>query len=160
MKPSRFFTYAALVILAGGVAIWYIISTSQQTVTPQDSEADIVMYKNEGCQCCDKWATYMQSNGFSVSTVNAGNLNEVKTRYGVPHTMGACHTAVIDGYVVEGHVPVEDVRRLLEERPDAIGVAVPGMPASSPGMNTAEDVPYESYLVDKQGNIEVFGRHR
>lgn len=160
MKPSRFFTYATLVLVAGGIAIWYIISNSQQAVTPENSEADIVMYKNKGCQCCDKWATYMQSHGYSVATVNADNLSQVKARYDVPYTMGACHTAVIDGYVVEGHVPVEDVRRLLEERPDAIGVAVPGMPASSPGMNTAENVPYESYLVDKQGNTKVYGRHR
>lgn len=159
MKRSRFFTYAALVLLAGGVAIWYIISNARQGVNPESLDAELVMYKNEGCQCCDRWANYMRSNGYSVATVNAENLQAVKSQHNVPYTASSCHTAVIDGYVVEGHVPVEDVDRLLRERPDAVGVGVPGMPASSPGMNTAEGVAFESYLLGNDGSLEVYGQH-
>lgn len=159
MKTSRFITYAALILLLGGGAIWYIISNAGGEIDPASADADVVMYRNEGCQCCEQWARYMESNGYSVATVNSDNLQGVKSKYDVPYTVSACHTAVIEGYVVEGHVPVEDVKRLLEEQPDAIGVGVPGMPASSPGMNTADNVPFESYLIHNDGSTEVFGRH-
>ena len=158
MKPQKFFTYVALIIVIAGGAIWYIIN---DYYNPQDNEAaaEVVMYKNEGCQCCDKWAVYMQSNGYRVKSVNSPNLYAVKADQGVPQNMGACHTAVVGDYVVEGHVPAEDIRRLLKEKPDARGLVVPGMPASSPGMNTKLNEPYKVYLLKKDGSTEVFAQH-
>lgn len=160
MKPSRFLAYASLVILIAGGAIWYIIDDYYvQEESSVAASADVVMYKNEGCQCCDKWAEYMQGSGYSVAIIDDQNVSAIKAEWGIPQTMGACHTAVVGDYVVEGHVPAEDVMRLLREKPDARGLVVPGMPASSPGMNTALNEPYKSYLLNNDGSTEVFAQH-
>ena len=160
MKTNRFLAYASLVILLAGGAIWYIISdyyAHQENAASQ--KADIVMYKNDGCQCCDKWAQYMQGSGYSVENVTAENLYAIKAEEGVPRDMGSCHTAIVGDYVVEGHVPAEDVMRLLREKPDARGLVVPGMPASSPGMNTALNEPFKVYLIKNDGSTEVYAQH-
>ncbi|TYP95471.1 hypothetical protein LX73_0776 [Fodinibius salinus] len=160
MKPSRFLAYATLIIVVAGGAIWYIINDYYDTKAARQSQkADIVMYKNEGCQCCDKWAYYMQGKGYSVKTVTSRVLSQVKAEQEIPQNMGACHTALIGDYVVEGHVPVEDVKRLLREQPDAKGIVVPGMPASSPGMNTALNEPFKVYLLKNDGSTELFAQH-
>lgn len=158
MKPSQFLASAVLVILLAGGAIWYIISDyyARQESNPK---AKVVMYKNAGCECCDKWASYMQGGGYSVSIVEAKDLYAVKAEQGIPRDMGACHTAVVGDYVVEGHVPLEDISRLLREKPDAKGIAVPGMPASSPGMNTALNKPFNVYLLKDDGSTEIYARH-
>lgn len=159
MKPSRFFAYAsAIVILAAG-AIWYIVSDYNARQNSPTAKADVVMYKNAGCQCCDKWASYMQGSGYSVEIVEAQNLAAIKADQGIPQNMGACHTALVGDYVVEGHVPAEDIMRLQKEAPDAQGLVVPGMPASSPGMNTALGEPFEVYLLKNDGSTEVYARH-
>jgi len=157
MKLSRFLAYASLIVVVAGGAIWYIISDYYDS--PQNKQADVVMYKNEGCQCCDKWASYMQGSGYSVKSVDASNLPAIKADQGIPRDMGACHTAIVGDYVVEGHVPSEDIKRLLREKPDAAGLVVPGMPASSPGMNTAFNEPYKVYLLKNDGSTEVFAQH-
>lgn len=160
MKLSRFLIYASVVIVLAGGAIWYIVDDyydkqqSQGTTT-----AEIVMYKNEGCQCCAKWADYMRARGFAVETVKAQDLYAVKSEQGIPSDMGACHTALVNGYVVEGHVPAEDVKRMLREQPDAAGLVVPGMPASSPGMNTAFNEPYKVFLLKEDGSTKVYAQH-
>ncbi|MDZ7695000.1 MAG: DUF411 domain-containing protein [Balneolaceae bacterium] len=92
------------------------------------------MHKNPNCQCCSKWAAYLEENGFSVTQIPTDSLASVKEEQGVPNQMGSCHTALVDGYVVEGHVPAEAIKTLLEKQPNAKGIAVPGMPAQSPGM--------------------------
>lgn len=123
-------------------------------------DEDVVLYKNPNCGCCGKWADHMREAGFSVREVSTQQMNIVRDEAGVPRELGSCHTALIDGYVVEGHVPASDVRRLLEERPLVSGISVPGMPLGSPGM----EGPYEpeSYEVLTFGGIEgtqVFSRH-
>ncbi|WP_138429979.1 DUF411 domain-containing protein [Fodinibius saliphilus] len=158
MKPSRFLAYAGAVILVAGGAIWYIINDYYAN-QPNQQQADVVMYKNEGCMCCEKWADYMQGSGYTVKSINAQNLNAVKAEQGIPRNMGACHTAIVGDYVVEGHVPAEDIMRLLREQPDARGLVVPGMPASSPGMNTALNEPYDVLLLKNDGSTEVFAQH-
>ena len=160
MKTNRFLAYASLVILLAGGAIWYIISDYyEHQENAASRKADIVMYKNDGCQCCDKWAQYMQGSGYSVENVTAENLYAIKADQGVPRDMGSCHTAIVGDYVVEGHVPAEDVMRLLREQPDARGLVVPGMPASSPGMNTALNEPFKVYLIKNDGSTEVYAQH-
>lgn len=91
-------------------------------------------YRNPNCGCCGAHAEYLRDNGFDVNVIAAENLGEVKAEHGVPDALAACHTAIIDGYVVEGHVPVESIERMLEEQPAITGIAVPGMPTGSPGM--------------------------
>lgn len=99
----------------------------------------------------------MQENGFSVTVKNANNLGEIKIQYQVPLELQSCHTAIVDGYVVEGHVPAQDVRQMLAERPDILGIAVAGMPAGSPGMESGDnqEEPYSVIAFDASGNQEV-----
>ena len=94
----------------------------------------ITVYKTPNCGCCVKWVEYLQKEGFEVRAVNRDDLAPIKQRSGVPPAMSSCHTALVDGYVVEGHVPAQAIRKLLQERPDTRGLSVPGMPANSPGM--------------------------
>ena len=94
----------------------------------------ITVYKSPNCGCCVKWVEYLQNEGFEVKAVNRDDLSSTKQRAGVPPEMSSCHTALVDGYVIEGHVPAQAIRKLLKERPDTRGLAVPGMPANSPGM--------------------------
>lgn len=126
-------------------------------------EADlplVTVYKSPTCGCCSKWANHMEAGGFPVETVDVTDLGVVKAEHGVPARLGSCHTAVVDGYAVEGHVPAVDVKRLLAERPDAAGLAVPGMAIGSPGMETPGRRPdrYEVLLV-RDGDATVFAQH-
>ncbi|WP_349357958.1 DUF411 domain-containing protein [Stappia sp.] len=123
---------------------------------------DVAVKKTSGCGCCVAWMEHMEENGFSVSGENVPNgaLVRFKMRSGVPQEMASCHTARVGGYVIEGHVPAADVRRLLDERPDAVGLAVPGMPLGSPGMDFGDDQEaYEVHLIRRDGSTEVFSRH-
>ena len=117
------------------------------------------VYKLLHCGCCEGWAAHMRSAGFAVRITELEDLGPVKSRFGVSDDLAACHTAVIDGYVVEGHVPAREVLRLLRERPAATGLAVPGMPIGSPGMEmSGESEPYEVILFAPSGR-SVFERY-
>ncbi len=121
----------------------------------------LVVHKNESCGCCGEWVKHVQRAGFNVEVHNESNLNDVKVRLGVPAAKGSCHTAEIDGYLIEGHVPAEDIRRLLAERPDARGLVVAGMPAGAPGMEVADGHvdPYTVELVERDGTTKPFSVH-
>lgn len=124
--------------------------------------ADIDVYRSEDCSCCGKWAEYLKKNGFKVRLHNMSTdkLDRVKTEARIPEKYASCHTAKVEGYVVEGHVPANDIKRLLSERPKAIGLAVPGMPIGSPGMEVGRrKEPYEVLLLKEDGSTEVFARH-
>jgi hypothetical protein len=121
----------------------------------------MVVYKSATCGCCKLWVQHLSEAGFSVEANDVDNMQPVKERVGVPYGMGSCHTAEVGGYFVEGHVPAEDVKRLLRERPNAKGLTVPGMPSGSPGMEVPSGSvqPYEVLLVAKDGSTSVFARH-
>ena len=121
----------------------------------------LVVYKNESCGCCGEWVKHVERAGFKVEVHNESNLNDVKVRLGVPAAKGSCHTAEIDGYLIEGHVPAEDIRRLLAERPDARGLVVAGMRAGSPGMEVPDGHvdPYTVELVGRDGTTKPFSVH-
>jgi hypothetical protein len=104
--------------------------------------------KDPSCGCCDGWVAHIEAAGFPVRVVESADLDSLKQRLGVPADLASCHTAEVGGYVVEGHVPAEAIRRLLSERPEATGLAVPGMPAGSPGMDFpgVDPEPYEAFL--------------
>lgn len=121
----------------------------------------VTVYKSPTCGCCGLWAEHMTASGFPVETVDVASMDDVKARLGVPGTLASCHTAIVGDYVVEGHVPAEDVKRLLAEKPDAAGIAVPGMPIGSPGMEV-EGRPADSYdvfLFTREGRVSVFSHH-
>jgi len=128
---------------------------------PQSSgyRPSIVVYKNHHCDCCVRWVEYLEANRFNVRVVNVDDLGKEKERVGIPKGKDSCHTAEIEGYFIEGHVPADDIKRLIRVKPDAKGLTVPGMPIGSPGMERGlEFQPYEVLLVDKQGNTTVFSR--
>ena len=113
----------------------------------------VKVFKTPTCGCCVKWIAHLEAAGFAVDTVNFGDLSPVKQAYAVPRQLGSCHTAIVDGYVIEGHVPVSDILKLLQQRPDVAGLAVPGMPPGSPGMEAQNPPPYAVYAFDGDGAI-------
>ncbi len=121
----------------------------------------MVVHKSPTCGCCSSWVEHMQKAGFKVESRNVDDMSPVKARVGVPFGKGSCHTAEVGGYFIEGHVPAEDVKRLLAEHPDAKGLTVPGMPAGSPGMELPDGSvhPYVVELVARDGTTSVFARH-
>lgn len=121
----------------------------------------MVVHKSPTCGCCELWVEHMREAGLPVEVRNVQNVHPVKQRLGVPYGKGSCHTAEVDGYVIEGHVPAEDVKRLLAQRPDARGLVLPGMPLGSPGMEvpSGQTEPYTVELVTSDGSTEVFARH-
>jgi len=114
-------------------------------------EQAVTVYKDARCGCCSIWIQHLQSNGFVTKTINATNVDALKSQFGVPADLATCHTAQIAGYVVEGHVPATAIKRLLLEKPKATGLAVPGMPAGSPGMEGDRPVRYDVVLFGPTG---------
>lgn len=118
----------------------------------------VEVHSAPGCGCCAGWAEYMESHGYTVETTEDVDLAEFKAARGVPAEAQSCHTAVIDGYTVEGHVPVQAIEDLLAERPDIDGIALPGMPSGSPGMPGEKLAPFEILVID-DGATAVFGEY-
>lgn len=127
----------------------------------RDEASLLVVHKHPSCGCCVAWIDHMREAGFAVQVHDHEDMGPIKQRAGVPYAKGSCHTAEIDGYFVEGHVPADDVKRLLAERPDARGLTVPGMPAGSPGMELPDGTvhPYAVELVGHDGSTTVYARH-
>ncbi|HYQ72976.1 MAG TPA: DUF411 domain-containing protein [Gammaproteobacteria bacterium] len=119
----------------------------------------ITVYKSPTCGCCTKWVRHLQDNGFEVEAINRSDMSVVKSEAGVPRQLASCHTAVIGGYVIEGHVPAPDIKRLLEERPDVAGLTVPGMPMGSPGMEGHRQDKYEVLTFTRSGDTTTFSRY-
>lgn len=128
----------------------------------KSSAIPIEVWKDPNCGCCKDWIAHLEKNGF-VATIQEQGNNAVRARLGMPQKLGSCHTAVVQGYVIEGHVPASDIQRLLKEKPQALGLAVPGMPIGSPGMDGAayggrRDA-YKVLLVKKDGSSQVFNSY-
>lgn len=121
---------------------------------------EVVVYKSPTCGCCKAWVKHMQANGFSVTAHDVPDVAKYKTEFGLPFALGSCHTAKVGGYVIEGHVPANDIKRLLKERPPVVGLAVPGMPVGSPGMEQGSHKDrYEVLTFDKQGKTGTYARY-
>lgn len=124
---------------------------------PDEHKTDLVVYKVAQCGCCTEWIDQLEHSGLSVDVVEVFETDSLRSRLGVPRQLASCHTAVAGDYWIEGHVPIDLVRQLLEEQPEDIrGIAVPGMPAGSPGMESPAPVEYDVLSVDHNGNVEVF----
>jgi len=130
-------------------------------VATADSTPVMIVHKTPTCGCCGLWVEHMQRAGFEVEVRDTDDLHPVKARLGVPYGKGSCHTAEVDGYLIEGHVPADDIRRLLAERPKARGLVLPGMPLGSPGMETPDGrvQPYTVELVAEDGSTSAFRQH-
>ncbi len=122
--------------------------------------ATMTVYKSPACGCCAKWVEHVEKHGFAVTTVPTVDMMAVKKKAGVPDDLVSCHTTIVSGYVVEGHVPAADIKRLLAQKPRAKGIAVAGMPMGSPGMEHGDHrQPYATMLIGKDGKTSVFARH-
>ncbi len=121
--------------------------------------SNIDVYKSPTCKCCAKWVDHLRTNGFIVNIKDIGN-KEARKHAGISSALGSCHTAIVDGYAIEGHVPAQDIKRFINNPPsNAIGLAVPGMPMGSPGMEGSHSDPYNVLLIDKKGDASVYSRH-
>lgn len=144
-----FLWMGGLVALVGALAL---------VVTQPSVAADVVVYKSPTCGCCGKWIEHMEKAGFSIDVQNQQNLSPVKAELGVPRGLQSCHTAMVGGYLVEGHVPPDLVQRMLDEKPDIKGLAVPGMPMGSPGMEGPRKDDYDVLAVGRDGRIRVYAQ--
>lgn len=120
------------------------------------SGPEITVYKSPTCGCCSAWEDHLREEGFQVKSVSRDDLAPVKSEHGVPDGLVSCHTGVVEGYTIEGHVPADVIRKLLVERPEVKGLAVPGMPMGSPGMEGPFSQPYEVYTFDETGPQDVY----
>lgn len=149
-------------LIAASVIFWGFMfqtnSSADEATLIEAEEIEVTMYHSEGCQCCVKWAEYLEDHGADVTNKKLSDVYPVKEEKGVPRQLQSCHTAVVDGYVIEGHVPIEDIQRLLTERPDAIGLSAPGMPPNSPGMDQPVDNEYQIVLFDEE-SMTVYNTH-
>ena len=147
-------TRRTLVLSAGAIlALGMLPSVEAQQALPL-----VTVYKEPACGCCGKWVKHLQANGFQVEAREVADVTPVRRKYGVPDSLSSCHTAVVEGYAIEGHVPASDIKRLLSERTKAKGLAVPGMVAGSPGMEQGAPKPYATIVFDERGST-VFERH-
>ena len=140
----------------------FLAASALPLATTAAAPTPVEVWKDPSCGCCKDWVDHMQANGFQVTVHETGN-NAVRARLGLPQKLGSCHTALVGGYLVEGHVPASDVRALLQQKPKALGLAVPGMPVGSPGMDGAvygeRRDPYEVLLVARDGSTRVFNSY-
>lgn len=144
MKLSR---YALLLISLLGSSF----AMAQATV--------VEVFKSPHCGCCGGWVEHLRQNGFEVKAHDVDDVTAARKKLGMPDRLGSCHTAKVGGYVVEGHIPAADIRRLLKEKPKALGLAVPSMPPGSPGMESSKPIPYQTLLVQSDGSTRVFAQH-
>lgn len=153
MNPTRRLALAGLAALLGAPA-W--------ASRPAAAGPLVEVWKSPTCGCCKDWVTHLESHGFTVKVNDTGNT-AVRKRLKVAEQYGSCHTALVGGYAIEGHVPARDIQRLLKERPAAVGLAVPGMPIGSPGMDGPEygnqKDPYDVLLLRADGSAAVFASH-
>ena len=143
-------TLAVVIGLAWAGSVWM---AAQSSAKPQ-----MTVYKSSTCGCCSKWVEHMQANGFEVKAIDVDDIDKVKHERGVPDSAASCHTAVVNGYVVEGHVPADAVLKVLKEKPAIAGIAVPGMPMGAPGMEvpSGQKAAYTIVSFDKTGKTAVY----
>ena len=153
LKPEPRTTRRAL--LLGMVAL----GLASNAVATKPQRLTLQVWKDPNCGCCKDWVSHLEKNGFAATVIDQGN-NAVRAQLGMPQKFASCHTAVIEGYVIEGHVPAADIQRLLKDKPQALGLAVPGMPIGSPGMDGpiygGRRDAYQVLLIQKDGSSKIF----
>ena len=133
-----------------------VVSNNKNNVDGNNAKAKATIFKSESCGCCDLYISYMDKKGFDVEAVQMDDISPIKEKYKIPAKVQSCHTAVIGDYFVEGHMPQEAINKLLAEKPDIAGIALPGMPSGSPGMPGAKRSPFIIYAVAKDGSTSEF----
>jgi hypothetical protein len=146
-------------MFAGFAALAFVVTAAGAIA---QGPTTIAVVRDPGCGCCMKWVAHLRSAGFKATVTESSEMAAFKDSKGIPMGARSCHTGVVGGYVIEGHVPVEDIRRLLKDRPNVVGLAVPGMPSGSPGMEVPSGKvdAYNVVAFDKAGKTSVFSSHR
>ena len=144
-------------------ALWFIGVSAAASAFPAVAASllpVVEVSKVASCDCCTGWVAHMKTAGFPVKVTTVNDTTAVRKRLGIPDRFGSCHTATVAGYAIEGHVPADEVKRLLAMKPAAVGLAVPSMPPGSPGMEVGDrHDPYQVFLIDKAGNATVFASY-
>lgn len=147
-------------ILCGAATL--VLALGAAGALAQAALPTVEVFKSPYCGCCTDWVKHMQAAGFAVKVHNVDDTQAARAAAGMPDSLASCHTAKVGGYAIEGHVPAQDIRRLLVEKPKAVGLAVPGMPQGAPGMEVPKPQPYDTLLVSREDGrekISVFARH-
>ncbi|WP_438970785.1 DUF411 domain-containing protein [Methylophaga sp.] len=154
MKKILFVLFITLSLPLAADSEW------DQAALELEQQAEITVYRSPDCQCCHKWIQHLEKHNFNVADEVTHNLSEIKHQSGIPKVMGSCHTAMIDGYLIEGHVPADDIKRLLLQQPAIKGLSVPQMPVGTPGMEMGPRK--DNFTVisfDEAGNYRIFNRY-
>lgn len=152
MKKVKHFLATALLLSAGFA--WAEVSQAEEKI-------DIVVNRSPTCSCCGKWVEHLKQNNFNVKDVVSDDVQAIKDKYGVTQELASCHTALVNGYVVEGHVPAKDIGTLLKNKPDVVGITVPGMPSGTPGMEMGgKKDAYQVVSFDKKNQHQVFNSYK
>ncbi|MBL6987704.1 MAG: DUF411 domain-containing protein [Methylobacter sp.] len=151
MKIAKVFLAIGLLVVNVGVR-----AESVDSAKP----IDIVVHRSPTCMCCGKWLAHLKQNNFNVTDVVTDNVQAIKDKYGVTQELASCHTAIVDGYVIEGHVPADDIKTLLKAKSKVVGIAVPGMVSGTPGMEMGGKIdPYKVVSFDHENHTKVFNSY-
>ncbi len=142
----------------------YVANTQQvslpRRIQQQHKLPSVTVYRSPDCSCCGGWIDHLKAQGFKISDFPTSEIDAIKEKYKVPDNLTSCHTAIVNGYVIEGHVPADDIKRLLQEKPNVIGLSVPQMPVGTPGMETGNQKdPFTVFSFDHQKAVKEFNKY-
>ncbi|NEQ53020.1 MAG: DUF411 domain-containing protein [Leptolyngbya sp. SIO3F4] len=159
-QVSRYKLWVLALALTSIVLTGCSLVSSSPTTIDTVASSEVTVFHSPTCGCCGLWIEHMEASGFQINDQVTEDMTAIKQQYGVPTSLRSCHTAVVDGYILEGHIPAEDIQRLLAEKPDVAGIAVPGMPTGSPGMESGNYVePYTVFSFEPDGTATAFATH-
>ena len=149
------------ILAVATTAVTLVLTTAAVRIPSREpaKKPTVTVYKDPNCGCCKNWIEHLVKHGYRVDAKDSPDMPAIKRTLGVPNALGSCHTAVVNGYLIEGHVPAADIDRLIERRPRVAGLAVPGMPMGSPGMEGPRSQRYQVFTFDKSGKTTVFASH-
>ena len=138
-----------------------LLAMSMTTTAEEAVDREMTVYRSPTCGCCGKWIEHVSQNHFAIKDIVSDDMQAIKQKYGVPEKLASCHTAIVDGYVIEGHVPAADIQKLLQTKPKVVGISAPGMPMGSPGMEMgSRQDNFDVVSFDSAGNVQVFSEHK
>ncbi|GAB4543243.1 MAG: hypothetical protein Tsb0014_36630 [Pleurocapsa sp.] len=141
--------------------IAYVSVWDKETEGNYAGTVDMTVYRSPSCGCCGVWVEHAKKHGFQIKDIQTEQMEALKEKYNVPPELASCHTTIIDGYVMEGHIPADDIKRFLQEKPSLVGLAVPGMPLGTPGMEAGETKqPFQVLAFNDKGEVEVFNEYQ
>ncbi len=158
-KTLLFIALASITAIAIAATAFKSQDKDMASAVDNTNSEVITVYKSPTCGCCNKWITHLEDNGFKVKAVDSNDMASIKDQQGVPMGARSCHTAIINNYVIEGHVPAKDIKNLLKEKRAVAGLAVPGMPMGSPGMEGGRVDKYMVYEFDKTGHAKIVSKY-